>query len=386
MNHKRKKKIVDLLKEVKLFYKSSENELKGLADSVEIINLTAGKTIIEKGTDETDLYIIVEGKVKIHDDEYTYKTTGKGKYFGEYALFHTKKRNASVTAVEDTCLLKIGQADFRNHVRNNPEVKTLVLESLIDTIVQKNKLERELAVKNEQIQKQKEDLEKAIRLKDRFFALISHDLRSPLSSLSSYLNLLINSNILSKKEISDYASDLKSSLNNVNEMLDNMLNWAVSKTDEWQIDLKEFDILNSVNRCVALYQSAAEQKNIELVNRCESQKVYADELSADVAIRNLISNAIKFTPGKGKVEIFSKENEDSVSLFVKDNGVGMDDKVKESLFKMESFQYLRGTENEKGTGLGLILAREFILKNGGELYFESSPGKGSVFQLVFPKG
>ena len=364
---------------------ASAKELMELSKSLSERIEPKGKSIIYKGDKGRNLFIIADGKVKIHDEDHVYNTVGKGHVFGEYSLFHTEIRTASVTALETTRLLALSQETFKVLCKNNPAIQIAITDSLVETIAEQNRMEKELALKNKQIEEQKEELEKAINIKNRFFSLIAHDLRSPLSSLSSYLNLLIDSNLLSKQEISEYATDLKKSVNNVNDMLDNLLNWAVSKTDEWSIKPEIIDLKKSITHVMELYQSVAAQKNIALINKSKSSLIFADENSIDVVLRNLISNAIKYTNKGGQVSVSVDETEKYVVVSVEDNGIGMGPEIRDNLFNLERKNRPRGTDNEKGTGLGLILSKEFAEKNNGYLKFESTPGKGTTVNFYLPK-
>ena len=385
MNDEQINQRVNLLRNVRIFKMGSDKELKELAKSLDERVVPKGETIILTGTKGENLFIVVDGKVKIHDDEHVYNISGKGHVFGEYSLFHTEIRTATVTALEETHLLVLRQKKFINLLATNDDIQHAVNESFVETIAVQNKMEKELALKNELIAHQKNELEKIINIKNRFFSLIAHDLRSPLSSLSSYLNLLIDSNVLSKKEISEYAVDLKKSVNNVNGLLDNLLNWAVSETGEWNMQSSVFDIKDAIDRNVELYHTVAKQKNISLINQAKSLRVIGDENSVDVVLRNLISNGLKYTHKGGKVEVSIDNNDEYVIVSEKDDGIGISDEIKERLFNLDGKHKPRGTDNEKGAGLGLILCKEFAEKNKGYLKFESDEGKGTTFLFYLPK-
>ena len=168
-------------------------------------------------------------------------------------------------------------------------------------------------------------------------------------------------------------------------MLDNLLNWAVSKTGDWNIQSMNFDIKDAIDRNVELYHTIARQKNINLANNSKSANVNADENSIDVVLRNLISNGIKYTQKGGEVEVSVDDIREYVIVLVKDNGIGISDEIKERLFNLDGKHKPRGTDNEKGSGLGLILCKEFAEKNGGFLKLESEIGKGTTFKFYLPK-
>lgn len=377
---------VEFLKNLRIFKKASDVELIDLATSLSDQVVHEGVKIICKGDEANNMFIIAKGRVKIHDGEHVLNEVGSGHVFGEYSLFHTHTRTASVTTLETTYLLKLGQSDFKDLLKKNPDIQMSVIESLVDTIAVQNQLEKELAKKNIQIEKQKKELEKAIKTKDRFFSLVAHDLRSPLSSLSSYLNLLINSSELSREEIKKYASEIQGSIENVVEMLNNLLNWAVSETGEWQIKAKNFNILTSLERVVDLYQSLADKKNISLINNAQDLSVFADNNSVDVIMRNIVSNAIKYTPKGGKIEINTNLEGTYCVISIKDNGLGMDEATKKNLFNIDIKNKIGDSNEQSGTGLGLLLSKDFAEKNNGFLSFETELNNGTTFYVKLPSG
>lgn len=377
---------VEFLKNLRIFKKASDAELIDLATSLSDQVVHEGEKIICKGDEANNMFIIAKGRVKIHDGEHVLNEVGKGHVFGEYSLFHTHTRTASVTTLETTYLLKLSQHDFKDLLKKNPDIQMAVIESLVDTIAVQNQLEKELAEKNNQIEIQKKELEKAIKTKDRFFSLVAHDLRSPLSSLSSYLNLLIHSSELTRDEIKKYASEIQGSIENVLEMLNNLLNWAVSETGDWQIKAQDFNISSSIDRVLGLYQSLADKKKISLINKAQDLPVYADNNSVDVIIRNIISNAIKYTPEGGKIEINTYPEGPYCVISIKDNGLGMDENTKKNLFNIEIKNKIGSSNEQSGTGLGLLLSKEFAEKNNGFLSFETELNNGTTFYVKLPSG
>jgi signal transduction histidine kinase len=376
---------IDFLKQLRIFKKASIEDLRDLAESLSDKVVHKDEKIICKGDEAKNMFIVARGRVKIHDGDYIYQEVGKGHVFGEYSLFNTHQRTASVTTLETTYLLKISQDEFKLLLEKNPAIQLSIIKSLVGTIAIQNELEKELAEKTKQIEKQKLELEKAIKTKDRFFSLLAHDLRSPLSTLSSYLNLLITSELLTREEIIDFAKKIQSSVENVVDMLDKLLNWAVTETGEWQMSPQNFNIDSSIEKASKLYREIANKKNITVDFSVGDNEVFADQNSIEVVIRNLLSNAIKYTPKNGSIIIKSETNNGDIMVSFKDNGVGMDKEVIDSLFSIDIKNKSKKRNNESGTGLGLILSKEFAEKNGGALHFESELEKGSTFYFTIPK-
>ena len=376
---------IDFLKNLRIFKKASVEELSEFAASLSDVVAHKDQKVICKGDEAKNMFIVAKGRVKIHDGEYIYSEVGKGHVFGEYSLFNTHKRTASVTTLETTYLLKISQKDFKKLLEKNPAIQLSIINSLVGTIATQNALEKELAEKKTQIEIQKKELEKAIQTKDRFFSLLAHDLRSPLSTLASYLNLLITSELLSREEIIEFAKKIQSSVENVVDMLDKLLNWAVSETGEWKMNPENFSINTSIERSAKLYREIANNKKITISLFSSPYKVFADQTSVEVVIRNLLSNAIKYTPKKGSIEVSAEEKGDQIIISFKDNGMGMDEDTIASLFNIDIKNKSKRRNNESGTGLGLILSKEFAEKNEGSLRFESKLNVGSTFYLTLPK-
>lgn len=375
---------IDFLKNLRIFKKASVEELSEFAASLTDVVAHKDQKVICKGDEAKNMFIVAKGRVKIHDGEYIYSEVGKGHVFGEYSLFNTHQRTASVTTLETTYLLKISQEDFKNLLEKNPAIQLSIINSLVGTIATQNALEKELAEKKTQIEIQKKELEKAIQTKDRFFSLLAHDLRSPLSTLASYLNLLITSELLSREEIIEFATKIQSSVENVVDMLDKLLNWAVSETGEWKMNPENFSINTSIERAAKLYREIANNKKITISLFSSPYDVFADQTSVEVVIRNLLSNAIKYTPKKGTIEVNAEKKGAKIIISFKDNGIGMDEDTIASLFSIDIKNKSKKRNNESGTGLGLILSKEFAEKNGGSLKFESSLDKGSTFFLTLP--
>lgn len=226
-----------------------------------------------------------------------------------------------------------------------------------------------------------------IRTKDKFFSIISHDLRNPFNSIIGFSSLLMDS--IKKKDyesLEEYAGYIFNASHRAMDLLKNLLEWSRSQTGTIEFNPEYIDIYETVNEAVRLLQDFANRKSISLINNISTPvKIVADKNMLSTVLRNLISNAIKFTYPNGKVEISMKSDKNSFIISVKDNGVGMDKNIMSEIFSLESNYTSLGTEKEKGTGLGLILCKEFVEKHGGKIYVESQKGKGSTFSFSIPK-
>jgi len=240
---------------------------------------------------------------------------------------------------------------------------------------------RILKEQNEQIQNQTKLLRELNITKDKFFSIIAHDLKNPIGSYKNIVGFMSeNFEDLTKEEIKEFIETMYVSAENLQELLEQLLEWSKLQSNKIETHLTTFDVTKIIESNINLLQSMAQQKNInlELINK-ENIYVEADMNMINTVIRNLLSNAIKFTNFNGRIIVDSKINNDKVIVMVKDDGVGMSEKTLNSLFDLAEKKSLPGTNNEKGTGLGLILCKEFVERNNGKIWVESKLGEGSTF-------
>jgi signal transduction histidine kinase len=250
----------------------------------------------------------------------------------------------------------------------------------------KIKLNQLLEVKNQQIAKSEQELRLLNAAKNKFFSIIAHDLKNPLHNVMGYSYLLSNDyHRFSEKERRKFAVDIYQSTNNILRLLENLLEWSKSQTGRLTFTPVETEFNRILENSASVLRPMAEQKNIELSFTCNDElKVYADPQMIETVLRNLINNAIKFTQKNGYIEIGAVQIEDKVRIHVSDTGVGISEEDAQNLFHIDSKVKRRGTNNEDGSGLGLILCKEFVAKNNGSLWVESTSGKGSLFCFTIP--
>ena len=236
---------------------------------------------------------------------------------------------------------------------------------------------------NNQLSIQKEELQTLNTVKDRLFSIISHDLRSPLANLEAILKLM-ESGDLSNEEVMMLSSQLTHNVQETSYMLDNLLQW--SKSQMRGINPKK-DLVNLpelAREVVSFFNSQADKKAIDIrVSKTDTLTTMVDKEMIKLVIRNLVANAIKFTPSGGKIGINIRNDRGIILVSVSDSGIGIPDMVLEKLFTLEGIS-TSGTQNEKGTGLGLLLCKDFIEINQGKIWAESNPGMGSTFTFSLP--
>jgi signal transduction histidine kinase/ligand-binding sensor domain-containing protein len=258
--------------------------------------------------------------------------------------------------------------------------------------IEKRKLEKlvsqrsgELILERNKVMNQNRELEKANQLKNKFFNIIAHDLRSPMSSIVQLSELLRDTRSMSVHDKQEIKNNIAHSANSTMELLDDLLVWAKSQNSNIEYNIVRSDIYPVIEQERKNLNYQADNKGVIIENNA-AKNIYAyfDISSIRTILRNLISNAIKFShPGK-KIIIGNEIKNNDVIVSVKDEGTGIAKDKAEKLFKQQNIESTSGTNGETGTGLGLKLCHEFISKNNGEIWVESEPGKGSTFYFSLP--
>lgn len=222
--------------------------------------------------------------------------------------------------------------------------------------------------------------------KDKFFSIIAHDLKSPFNSIIGFSELLVeNVNEKNYSNIDEIATLILNSSSMAMDLLANLLAWSQMETGRMTFKPEKFDASEIFADTVSLFLPTASQKSIQAENRVSPGTiVFADKKMINSVLRNLVSNAIKFTNSGGKIEISSEISADVAIFTVKDNGVGIPKEKIDKLFSISENISTPGTKQEKGTGLGLMLCKEFIDKNNGKIWAESIEGVGSSFSFSLP--
>jgi two-component system, sensor histidine kinase and response regulator len=247
----------------------------------------------------------------------------------------------------------------------------------------KEQQNKQLRAQQEQLEQQKAELALVNNTKDRLFSIVAHDLRAPLGSLKALLSLW-DAKILSTEKFEEISSKVKSNVNSLHLSLENLLQWSFSQLQGIESKPIRFNIFEKVNEEISLLADLAELKNIAIKNSILSDTfVEADINQIGVVVRNILSNAIKFTNQSGTIYLSNHVKNDAVLIEIKDEGIGMSPDTVQKIFTIGNTNVRRGTANEKGTGLGLIVVKEFIEKNNGILTIESAENKGTtiIFSL-----
>lgn len=279
--------------------------------------------------------------------------------------------------------MKMGAADYV--IKSVKHIQCLV--PTINTVLKIKKMKDKVEKAQISIRQSEALLRELNATKDKFFTIIAHDLKNPFSAIVGFSNIL--SEQINKKNyegIEEYAEIIKNSAERAMSLLSNLLQWSRSQTGRMEYTPESFDILALINEISELSNDSARQKSITI--RCElpqTATVFADKAMISTIIRNLVSNAIKFTNTGGLIIISVLQKPDEMVVSVCDDGVGIRKDDINKLFRIDENYITKGTQKETGTGLGLILCKEFILKHGGKIWVDSEPDKGSTFYFTIPR-
>lgn len=279
-------------------------------------------------------------------------------------------------------------AQQRDYV--NASLAILLIFVVITFLVRRSEkiqkiLNTELKGKTTDLEKNEQELRDINRTKDKLFSIIGHDLRGPIGAFQGLLKLFKDGDI-GQSEFMEYLPKLRHDIDHISFTLNNLLTWGQTQMNGAVTKPSVVGIESMVKDSIHLLSETAQNKSIKLVSQVPTNTmVWSDSDQIDIVIRNLISNALKFTPENGMVTISAQEKGQYWQVSIRDTGIGMDDKTIEKIFAINSNHTTYGTNNEKGTGLGLSLCKEMVEKNGGSIWVESLLRKGSTFYFTVPR-
>ena len=266
---------------------------------------------------------------------------------------------------------------------------TLQNKALIQSLREANAgLEQKIQARTSELLMKNEELVKINQVKDKLFSILSHDLKMPMASLNVLLDLLINfKDEMDADKLVDFSQKAKKYVHHLLAMLDNLLAWSLSQTGDFAVRCEPMKVDRLLSELKEVFQYIADQKGIRLIvhETNEDTAVLADQNLTRLILRNLVSNAIKFTDQGGKIEIAYRPNGTSGCLEVADTGVGIADTTLHQINAGQFSEASAGTHEEKGMGLGLRLSSEFAGLQRGTLWAESQPGSWTKFTLTLPK-
>jgi len=237
-----------------------------------------------------------------------------------------------------------------------------------------------------ELEEHKQQLKELNATKDKFFSIIAHDLRNPVSALFNFSEFLeSNINTISPDEFQQYLSIIHTTAKGLFDLLEELLLWANLQSNHYEFKPTNLQLFEEANSVVGLLSANAARKNIQMETNIDHKTlVYADHNMLHTILRNLLTNAIKYTPTNGLVKIYSQIDDNKAYITVSDTGIGLTKENIENLFRIDQQSSTPGTDGEPGTGLGLVLCKEMVERNNGNISVESEPDKGSSFTFILP--
>lgn len=341
-------------------------ELFGYSSKEELLSSNISKTLYVNPYDREIFKSIMEKEGAVNN----YEITLRKKSGEEITVLETS------TAVKDTNGKVIA---YRGIIRDITEEKQN--KALLSVYLE------ELARTNEQIRISEAELKRINSEKDKFFSIIAHDLKNPFNSLIGLSEILIEDiETLTKEEIVEFSTSINSASRSILQLLNNLLDWARIQTGRIKHEPENINMQKLFDENIELLNQAAKNKKIMLYSEIKTPStIFADRYMINCVVQNLITNAIKFTKENDSISTRVTENENSFTFSVKDTGIGIKPEDLNKLFKIDTHHTTKGTNNEAGTGLGLILCKELIEKNNGKIWVESEFGKGTTFFFSLPK-
>jgi signal transduction histidine kinase len=316
----------------------------------------------------------------------------KDSIISEKAIENMAKMDAIYETVQNEETIKMLEKENRTKEENLYKEKIMQLIYLVTSVSLlflsialfalyrvKQKASKEMATVNR-------ELHQLNATKDRFFSIISHDLKSPINSILGFTEMLnLHVETHSKAELLQYSQIINSSTKNLASLVDNLLLWSRTQVGATSYTPERIDVAIHCQNIISLLRFSAEEKDIILTGKLEKNLIaIADSNLFNTILRNLLSNAIKFSKVGGTIIIATKQVKNQIQISVADNGVGISPENLEKLFRIDTNVSTRGTFNEKGSGLGLILCKEFVEINKGNIWVESEQDKGSTFTFTVP--
>ena len=313
----------------------------------------------------------------------------QARLFQDQIRFETSSKEEQITALTKQEQLRKDQIRKQELVQNILVVTTALCGVLLLSVYRSGqrriRINKLLLEHQDEIKKRSQELEQLNQVKDKFFSIISHDLRSPINALSGILDLMAKDQI-SPTEFSTLNKELRLQFNHTKTLINNLLDWTLLQMDKLKIQVEKIDLNVLADNNIKLL-SSLHYKEIKIINKIAPLYFASgDNNMINLVLRNLLTNAIKFSEAGDLIEVGAKLDGENYIVSVRDNGVGISPEVQKILFEKTSGYSTRGTANEKGTGLGLILCKEFVERNGGRIWLESELGKGSTFFFTIKKG
>jgi len=392
LNFRNKQKANKILQKQNEQIKNKNDEIKQKTDHLAKVNQQMEKlSIAASKTDNAILITDAKGKIEWinegHTRLYGYSLNEFIKKHGGNLL--EASSSPEIKEIFEKAIAERESQKYESEVITRDGSKYNIHTTLTPVFNENNEISRLIAIDSDVTKQKKveEELQKLLITKDKFFSIIAHDLKNPFNSLIGLSQLLVHGyDRLSSEKVKYFHNNLYQISKNGYELLINLLEWSRSQMGSIQFKPVEVSLSAIVEETFSLYSSKATQKEITLTNNIEDEStLFADHNMLKTILRNLVSNALKFTERGGAIEITEKNTNGYKEISVRDTGIGIPPDDVDKLFYLDENFTTEGTEDESGTGLGLLLCKEFVTKHGGEITVESKVGFGSRFIFTLPK-
>ncbi len=396
----------DFLKKIQILSETSPEVLKDISRVLEEVRFRKGAAIIRKGESGDALFIITEGKVRIHDGNHVLSRMEQSEVFGEYSLIDDNTRSASVTAEEECSLLKLKKVDFYNIAAGNTDILRGVLKLHISRMRDMNDLEEKLSKSFLKIRKQKEqiekqnvsissqkeqlsqqnyDLTKLNEEKNQLLGMVIHQIKNPLTSSLCMVEML-ESDKSSYSEIQTESLDIiRKSLRRINNLINETLDVNSIDSKVFQLKMEAFNLKDVIDELIANYTYVLEQKNIHLKTEIEAVTVDLNKVYFTQIVDNLVSNAVRFThPGKS-IYLSLKDTGKTIVFYIQDEGPGIDNTMLDKIFNQYQRQTPMHSQEESPVGLGLAIVQKYVSAMKGTVTCNNEAGRGAAFKVEFKK-
>ena len=386
---------LNTLRNTQIFADASEQVLDQVSRNLKEVNLSNGEALFHLGDPGHEMFIIKSGSVKVHDDDHIFAMLKEGDVFGEYALIDTEVRSASVTCNEDCVFLSLSQDVFYRLIRNDQQVLQGVMRLMVNRLRNLDVVQKELADKNIQIEKQKEEIqeqkeraEQSEKYKEQFLANMSHEIRTPMHAILGMTNILKRNEHLKPQE--KYLEAIQQSSQNLVVILNDILDLSKIEAGKLNIDSAPMNPITVIENVMDILRFKAQAKGLAFDYQIDNDvphNVLGDAGRLNQILVNLAGNAIKFTDkGFVKIILSSKEVNGSPNLQfeVKDTGIGVPEEKKDLIFASFEQGDIGKTKKYGGTGLGLHISKQLVELQNGNIWMTSVEGTGSSFYFTLP--
>lgn len=395
----------EFLRKIPIFAGADQEILMEMASLLTEKEVLKGSTIIRKGEEGDAVFIIADGKVRVHDGNHVLARLATGKVFGEYALIDQRTRSASVTADENCLLLRLDYRDFYRNAAGNPEILRGVLRELIHRMRDMNVLEEKLSKSYLKIQRQKELIEKQNESisqqkvlleqqnydltnlneeKNQLISTVIHQIKNPLTSSLCMAEMLDSREDKVDETEREGLAIIKNSIRRINNLINEILDVSTIESKVFELKMEPLNVRAILEELIENYSYFIEQKGIRLEVEISGIVAKLNKVYVTQIFDNLLSNAVKFTPEEKAIYIRLVENEGNILFTISDEGPGLDQEKIPVIFDQYNRQTSMKDQEHSQDGLGLAIVYKYTTAMNGKVSCESNPGEGTKFTVELP--